>query len=164
MFGLGKRSQEKYQNQLEEFAKSCQFGFFIGLRDKQQIIVPDANDSVAGIIVAAITNWIFRFGDYGPKIYEDPALKPLVDAALAHCARVLGNEDDIVEMTVAVIIAAAAQNIQMPMFTAHFDKLAALGIVKKNINLYVPLGNRPVHIDRFLRGQHQGYYHYMQYA
>jgi hypothetical protein len=89
---------------------------------------------------------------------------PLVDAALPRCAPVLGSEDDIAEMTLAVIIAAAAQNVPMPMFTAHFDKLVALGIVKRNINLYVPVGNRSMHIDRFLRGQHQDYYHYMQYA
>jgi hypothetical protein len=164
MFGLGKGVRKKYQDQLEELAQTWQMGVYKRLSDQYQIVVPTTNEDNARIIVAAITNWVFRFGDYGPKVAGNPALKPNVDAALPNCARALGNEDDLAEITLAVIIAAAAQNTPMPMFTTNFDKLAALGIVKRNINLYVPMGSRPVHIGEFLRGQHREYYRYMQYG
>ena len=164
MFGLGKGARKKYQDQLEEMAQTWQMGVYRRLSDQYQIVVPTTNEDNARIIVAAITNWVFRFGDYGPKVAANPALKLNVDAALPNCARALSNEDDLSEITLAVIIAAAAQNTPMPMFTAHFDKLASLGIVKRNLNLYVPMGSRPVHIHEFLRGQHREYYHYMQYG
>jgi hypothetical protein len=133
MFGFGKGARKKYQDQLEELAQTWQAGFYKRLSDQHQIVVPTTNEHNANIIVAAITNWVFLFGDYGPKVAGNPALKPTVDAALLNCARALGNEDDLAEITQAVIIAAAAQNTPMPIFRTHFDRLAALGIVKRNI-------------------------------
>jgi hypothetical protein len=174
MFNLFKRKpvpvrqrgspQREYQKQLAELAENSQFGVCMRLSDEDKTMAPKENDDVAGFVVTAIANWIFLFGDYGPKVAGDHALKARVDAALPRCASALGNEDDIAEITLGVIIAAAAQNIPMPIFRSHFDKLAALGIVKKNINLNVPVDNRPMHLDEFLLGPHKDYYHYVQYG
>lgn len=156
MFGFGKGSQQEYQEDLTGLAHKWQLGIYKKLFNQHKIITPNATEVDVGFIVAGITNWVFRFGDYGPKVAENPAIKPRVDALLQHCARLLGNEDDIAEITLAVIIAAAAQNVPMAVFATHFDKLAALGIVKRNINLYVPKGGRAIHIDEFLVIAHLG--------
>ena len=87
------------------------------------------------IIVTAIVNWMFRFGDYGPKVSEDPSLKPIVENTLKNVRHALTDEGQTVELTAAVIISAAAQNVPMTVFQSHFDKLHELGLVMKKINI-----------------------------
>ena len=86
--------------------------------------------------LTAVINWMFRFGDYGPKVSQDPTLKPAVDDTLKNIHRALADEERIIELTLATIVAAAAQEVPLAVFRDHFDKLHGFGLVEKGINIY----------------------------
>jgi len=98
---------------------------------------------------------MFRFGDYGPKIFEDPSLKPAVESAFQRIKSVLADEN-LVEFTLAAIVAAAAQDVPMSIFKSHFDTLHKLGLVMKGINIYGA--------EERLVEEHRPFYYYMQYG
>ena len=103
----------------------------------------------------AIVNWIFLFGDYGPKVREMPSLKAYVDSHIGNVSKLFPSDNDKVEMTLAVIVAAAAQNTPMGTFKAHFDRLLQLNLVMRRVNIYAA--------DKLLQPEHKAYYYYMQY-
>jgi hypothetical protein len=107
-------------------------------------------------VIGAMANWMFRFGDYGPKIFEDPSLKPAVESAFQRIKSVLADEDLVVELTLAAIVAAAAQDVPIWIFKSHFDTLHKLGLVMKGINIYGA--------EERLVEEHRPFYYYMQYG
>ena len=156
MLGFKKRRQEKYLERLRARADTWKMGLWNRLQNNATTLFPDAEKSPhTPIIIGGIINWVFGFGDYGPKIKEFPHLRVPIDTKLGEISKRIFDEDMKVEMTAAVIIAAAAQTVPMERYKSHFDKLLSLGIVMEHIN--IPL------IDQMLRNEHKPYYYYMQY-
>ncbi|MGH6682707.1 MAG: hypothetical protein ACRECA_02080 [Pseudolabrys sp.] len=155
MFGFRKRNVQKYSAGLIDDAVTWQTGFYKILDDNRGTLLLGTTKR-DGFIIAAMANWVFRFGDYGPKISEDPSLKPVVDGGLKNIRRLPVDEDRTAELTLAVIIAAAAQNVPMTTFKMHFDELHDLGIVMKRINIHG--------LENKLADEHKPYYFYMQYG
>ena len=140
---------------LEEDATTWQIGFYTLLNgNREQLRL--GNGKTDDFIVAAMANWMFRFGDYGPRILEDPSLKPAVEGTFKSVKRLLTDEDMVVELTLGIIVAAAAQNVPMAVFKPHFDTLHELGLVMKGINIYGA--------EKRLSEEHRAYYYYMQYG
>lgn len=153
MFGLRKAKARDYRATLKNDALNWQMGFWKKFRDNLAALQLGENERDIAI-TGAMSNWIFLFGYYGPKVKEQPELEPLVKSALHLLPRSL-NEDERVELTAAVIIAAAAQDIPIDKFGSHFNKLHELGIVMRAINIYGLEGR--------LADEHRQYYYHMQY-
>jgi hypothetical protein len=155
MFGSRKKSIAKYQTALIDDATTWQFGFAGLLKDNRNwLLLPNTGRDPA--IFAGMANWMFRFGDYGPKCEEDPSLKSEVDGAFQNFHRLPADEDRAAELTLALIIAAAAQDVPMATFKTHFDKLCGLGVVMNRINISG--------FEQRLAEHHKPYYYYMQYG
>ena len=86
------------------------------------------------------------------------SLKPVIDEALKKAKTSFKNEDERIEMTYGVIASAAAQDIPMPAYKAHFDRLLELGLVINRVNI--------PRLEKLLSkaGRHLPYYYYMQYG
>lgn len=152
-FGFGKRTAQKYRAALIDDASTWQFGFCDFLDDNRENLLLGTTKR-DGFIVPAMANWVFRFGDYGPRVAEDPSLKAAVDNAFKNVRRIPTDEDRTVELTLAVIVAAAAQDVPMTTFKAHFDNLQELGLVMNRINIHW--------VEDRLAEDHRPYYYYVQ--
>ncbi len=155
MFGFGKRSIQGYRDALIDDANTWQLGFYKFCDGNRKYLLLGMTE-VDAAIIAAMANWMFRFGNYDPKVSEDPSLRLAVDEAFKNVRRIPTDENRTVELTAAVIIAAAAQDVPMARFKAHFDRLHALGLVTKRVNIHG--------IESRLAQEHRPYYYYMQYG
>jgi hypothetical protein len=151
MFGFKKESSKAYQAGLEENAVTWQFGYYKFLNDNREKLLLGNADREKSII-AAMTNWMFRFGDYGPKVAEDPSLKTSVENAFDRMKLAFTDENKIAELTLAIIVAAAAQDVPLLIFKSHFDALHKLGLVMKGINIHG--------LQERLAEEHRDYYYY----
>lgn len=157
MFGFGKFNEQTHRESLEKASNNVMWGFYAGLKDASSRIV-SPGQAEDGQIIAGVANWIFRFGDYGPKAQDMSSLKPVIDEALKKAKTSFKNEDERIEMTYGVIASAAAQDIPMPAYKAHFDRLLELGLVINRVNI--------PRLEKLLSkaGRHLPYYYYMQYG
>ncbi len=154
MFGFGKRGRKRYIEGLIGDAQNWQVGFY-GLFKNSGTVIIGGDADMAAKIAAGMANWIFRFGDCGPNEHVIPDFRSKVQESLPKIAKIL-TEDNKVEMTAGVMISAAAQDIPMDIFKAHFGNLHRLNLVMRGINIY--------EIDKKLWWEHKPYYHYMQYG
>src|SRR5208337_383944 len=113
MFGFRRGSAEKYRKTLTDDAETWQFGFWKLVCDNRAALLLGTSEQDE-LVLAAMSNWVFLFGEYGPKIKEQPSLKPSVDDAL-YMLRCIIDLELSVEFTLAIIIAAAAQDLPIDM-------------------------------------------------
>lgn len=145
---------QKYRATLKDDALSWQVGFWRFICDNHAALLLGTSERDK-VVLAAMSNWVFLFGEYGPKIKEQPSLKPAVDDAL-DLLRCIIDLDLSVEFTLAIIIAAAAQDIHIDKFKLHFDKLYELVVITRAINIYG--------LEARLAQEHRQYYYHMQYG
>lgn len=157
MFGFKRRNEQQYREGLTDTGQRWQVRFAMNLVQPMTRIISEVGLKVdPEFICAAISNWVFRFGDYGPWVAAHPDMKAGVDACLARTSEAMTNDDAKVEITAAFIICAAAQKIPTKKYRAHFEKVADLGIIMRGINIFG--------LEDELRGDHRVYYYYMQYG
>ena len=81
MFGFGKFNERAHREDLEKTSNNVMWGFYAGLKDASSRIAPPSQAG-DGTIIAGVANWVFRFGDYGPKAQGVSSLRHAIDEAL----------------------------------------------------------------------------------
>src|SRR4051794_27599336 len=99
MFGFGgKGKQQRDREALEKMANAMMFGFVDLINEKAPWVGLSGDREKDGTVVAAMANWVFRFGDYGPKAVGPSPIKTAATEALNKARVVFTNDNLRVEM------------------------------------------------------------------
>ena len=120
MFGWSKNEREaKLRGKSLDAADSLQFYFFQHFERSYEQQYGDQST----IIAAGLSNFIFRFGDLGPKFAGNSSDSVLVMGALEEAFMHVQEDDRRQAMSAGVILAGAGQQIPLPKFREHLELL-----------------------------------------